>query len=204
MAKFEEVFEDTQALFTNFISDIDNLREVNIKILASKNLKEIGKVVKANDLLKFMTKEDIIILLNETIFEQLDDEQKMMVVEELLAAIYFDAEKSKVSIIKPDIKTFSIALNPEITPELKLEGEAREIIRAIQEGRKKAGFNVEDRISLGYTGKDAVFADAELNELIAHEVLATSVTSGALADADYSETVDIEEESFTLSLKRNV
>jgi isoleucyl-tRNA synthetase len=101
-------------------------------------------------------------------------------------------------------KTFSIALNPEITPELKLEGEAREIIRAIQEGRKKAGFNVEDRISLGYTGKDAVFADAELNELIAHEVLATSVTSGALADADYSETVDIEEESFTLSLKRNV
>jgi predicted RNA-binding protein with PUA domain len=110
MAKFEEVFEDTQALFTNFISDIDNLREVNIKILASKNLKEIGKVVKANDLLKFMTKEDIIILLNETIFEQLDDEQKMMVVEELLAAIYFDAEKSKVSIIKPDINTFSLLL----------------------------------------------------------------------------------------------
>lgn len=110
MAKFEEVFEDTQALFTNFISDIDNLREVNIKILASKNLKEIGKVVKANDLLKFMTKEDIIILLNETIFEQLDDEQKMMVVEELLAAIYFDAKKSKVSIIKPDINTFSLLL----------------------------------------------------------------------------------------------
>ncbi|QQR78716.1 MAG: isoleucine--tRNA ligase [Candidatus Moraniibacteriota bacterium] len=94
-------------------------------------------------------------------------------------------------------------LDVEITPELKLEGEAREIIRAIQEGRKKAGFNVEDRIALGFTGKDAVFADAELNELIAHEVLATSVTSGALADADYSETVDIEGESFTLLLKRN-
>ncbi len=110
MAKFEEVFEDTQALFTNFIGAIDNLREVNIKILANNNLKEIGKVVKANDLLKFMTQEDIVILLNENIFEQLDDEQKMMVVEELIAAVYFDADKGKVSIIKPDINTFSLLL----------------------------------------------------------------------------------------------
>lgn len=95
-----------------------------------------------------------------------------------------------------------IILDTEITPELKLEGEAREIIRAIQEGRKKAGFNVEDRISLGYTGKDAVFANTELAELIAHEVLATGVQSGVLADADYSETTDIEGESFAFGLKK--
>jgi dsRNA-specific ribonuclease len=110
MAKFQEVFEDTQALFSNFISEIDNLREVNIKVLANNNLKEIGKVIKANDLLKFMTEEDIVILLNENIFENLDDEQKKMVVEELIAAIYFDTEKSKVSIVKPDITTFSLLL----------------------------------------------------------------------------------------------
>jgi isoleucyl-tRNA synthetase len=81
--------------------------------------------------------------------------------------------------------------------------EAREIIRAIQEGRKKAGFNVEDRITLGYTGKDAVFANAELKELIVHEVLATALQSGELSDSEYSETVDIEGESFAFSLKRN-
>ncbi len=91
----------------------------------------------------------------------------------------------------------------EITPELKLEGEAREIIRAIQEGRKKAGFNVEDRISLGSIGKDAVFANTELKNLIANEVLATVVEPGALTDTEYSETVDIEGGSFTFSLKRN-
>ncbi len=96
----------------------------------------------------------------------------------------------------------NIELKLEITPELKLEMEAREIVRAIQEGRKKAGFNVEDRIALGYTGKDAVFANTELAELIAHETLATTVESSALADAEHTETVDIEGESFTLSLKR--
>ena len=32
------------------------------------------------------------------------------IVEELIAAVYFDADKGKVSIIKPDINTFSLLL----------------------------------------------------------------------------------------------
>ncbi len=92
------------------------------------------------------------------------------------------------------------ALNVEITPELKLEGEMREVVRAIQEGRKKAKFNVEDRIILGYIGKDEVFAKFETE--IAHEVLATTVQKGALTDAEYQETVTLDDEEFTLSLRR--
>jgi hypothetical protein len=57
-----------------------------------------------------MTNEDAIIILNEKIFEQLEDEQKMMVVEELVARLYFDSEKGKLSIINPDVNTFSLLL----------------------------------------------------------------------------------------------
>ena len=102
----------------------------------------------------------------------------------------------------------SIAIDIEITPELKLEGEAREIIRAIQEGRKKARFNVEDRIVLGYDGKKDVFeGDVEnaivgFQEIIAKEVLATEVRGGEIADAEYSEAVRIEGEAFHFWLKR--
>lgn len=95
---------------------------------------------------------------------------------------------------------FSVFLDTEITPELKLEGEMREVVRAIQEGRKKAKFNVEDRIALGYIGKDDVFAKFE-NE-IAKEVLATKVEKGALVDAEYSETVTFDGTEFSFSLKR--
>jgi len=98
-----------------------------------------------------------------------------------------------------DVKKW-IAINVEITPELKLEGEAREIIRAIQEGRKKAKFNVEDRITLGYTGKEKVFE--KFGDLIAKEVLATSVENKDLSDVEYNETVKIESEDFTFALKR--
>lgn len=110
MAKFEEVFEDTQGLFNKLIADADLERVLNIKILANNSLKEIGKVVKANDLVKHMTSEDVIIILNEKIFEQLTDEQKTMIAEELLASVSFDDEKGKVVISKPDVNTFSLLL----------------------------------------------------------------------------------------------
>lgn len=100
--------------------------------------------------------------------------------------------------------TEDIVLNIEITPELKLEGEAREIIRAIQEGRKKAGFNVEDRIIVGYIGKENVITDEKLKYLIAYEVLALDMQSGELPEFEYSETVTIDGESFSFTLKRNI
>ncbi|MCH8518162.1 isoleucine--tRNA ligase [Candidatus Gracilibacteria bacterium] len=41
-----------------------------------------------------------------------------------------------------------IAMHLEITPELEIEGYARDLVRFIQEARKEAGYNVEDRISV--------------------------------------------------------
>ena len=110
MAKYEEPFEDTSIIFDQFIGQIDNLRDVSIKIIAQENLKEIGKVTKASDLNKHMHSYDVVILLNETVFVTLEEEQRLMVVEELIAQIFFDWEKEKVSIIKPDINTFSLLL----------------------------------------------------------------------------------------------
>jgi isoleucyl-tRNA synthetase len=92
-----------------------------------------------------------------------------------------------------------IVLDATLTPELRLEGEARDIIRAIQEGRKKAGFNVEDRISLGYAGKEAVFE--AFGKIIAEEVLAEDI-DGPLSDAEYEERLEIGGEPLTISLKR--
>jgi isoleucyl-tRNA synthetase len=43
---------------------------------------------------------------------------------------------------------FAVALDTEITPELELEGEARDLIRQIQVMRQEAGLDVTDRIRL--------------------------------------------------------
>lgn len=109
----------------------------------------------------------------------------------------------KVSINILQAKYFSdeqVILDTNLTEDLKLEGEMNEINRAVQDGRKKAGFNVEDRIMLGYLGKEKVFE--KFGDEIAKKVLATEVKNEELTDADYTESLDIDGEAFAFWLKR--
>jgi isoleucyl-tRNA synthetase len=70
----------------------------------------------------------------------------------------------------------SVALDLEITPELKLLGLSREAIRLIQEARKNSGLAIGDRIAVNWSSANADTADALRThaEAISGEVLATS------------------------------
>jgi isoleucyl-tRNA synthetase/phosphohistidine phosphatase SixA len=64
-----------------------------------------------------------------------------------------------------------ISLDTRITPELSLEGDARDIIRAIQQLRKDEGYHMQDRIVLYIEGADDIIqmhGDLVLNETNAH------------------------------------
>jgi isoleucyl-tRNA synthetase len=67
-----------------------------------------------------------------------------------------------------------VVLDTALTPELEAEGLARDIVRAVQQARKDAGFEVSDRITLRLVG-DAIALAAIVahRELIAGETLAT-------------------------------
>ncbi|MBM7774063.1 isoleucyl-tRNA synthetase [Actinokineospora baliensis] len=78
----------------------------------------------------------------------------------------------------------SIALDTEITPELKRAGNAREVIRFIQDARKQAGLEVVDRIELHWTADNDIHeAVLEHQTEIAEAVLATMLKHG-LNDSD--------------------
>jgi isoleucyl-tRNA synthetase len=68
----------------------------------------------------------------------------------------------------------TVAIDTAVTPELRREGLAREVIRLIQEARKRDGLDVTDRIALRWSARDAELAAAltEHTALIAGEVLA--------------------------------
>ncbi|WP_281245094.1 isoleucine--tRNA ligase [Actinokineospora terrae] len=83
----------------------------------------------------------------------------------------------------------TIALDTEITPELKRAGDAREVIRFVQDSRKQAGLEVVDRIDLRWSaGEDLRAAVLEHSADIAEAVLATSVTefAGEAIDEGYA------------------
>jgi isoleucyl-tRNA synthetase len=78
----------------------------------------------------------------------------------------------------------TVALEVTITPELRREGYAREVVRLVQDARKSDGLDVTDRISLRWATADPDLAQAltEHGPLISAEVLATDYGPGGAAD----------------------
>src|SRR5450756_1525122 len=73
-----------------------------------------------------------------------------------------------------------VVLDVALTDELRAEGYARDVVRAVQDERKKAGLQVSDRIRLALTvPADKVAAVAAHRDLIARETLAQDPVTGA-------------------------
>ncbi|MEX2290482.1 MAG: isoleucine--tRNA ligase [Mycobacteriales bacterium] len=73
----------------------------------------------------------------------------------------------------------TVALDLEITPELRRSGLVREAVRLVQEARKTSGLAVSDRIELWWQAEgELAEALAEGSARVAEEVLAVQVTAG--------------------------
>jgi hypothetical protein len=107
MAKYEEPESYIQEIFDNIIATADLERFVTIKVLIDDNQKTIGKMVKANAFVQHLAGVDVIIVINQRIFEQLPQEQQDLQAEELLAGISWDMQRDKLVISKGDIQTYS-------------------------------------------------------------------------------------------------
>ncbi|MEP7066459.1 MAG: isoleucine--tRNA ligase [Gemmatimonadota bacterium] len=97
------------------------------------------------------------------------------------------------------------ALDPTITPELRREGMARELVSKIQQMRKAARFAVSDRVRLDLDGGPEIAALVqEYENYIAGEVLANEVTvAGGLAEtADAVQTIVLDAGSVRIALTR--
>ncbi len=98
-----------------------------------------------------------------------------------------------------------VALDTAISEELRREGLAREVVRRLQELRKDAGLNLEDRIEVGYqiqapdADLESVFA--EHRDYVSHETLALSLRPSLESDmACWSG--ELEGHALTLGLRR--
>ena len=82
----------------------------------------------------------------------------------------------------------TVALDLNLSDELVRLGLARQVIRVVQEARKSSGFDVSDRIVLRWMSSDddVVAALAEHSGLVADEVLAIEVMSGAGAGVAFA------------------
>jgi isoleucyl-tRNA synthetase len=97
----------------------------------------------------------------------------------------------------------TLALDLELDDDLRLEGMAREVVRAVQDLRKASDLDVTDRIVLGVQAEGALaVALAAHAAWIAAEVLATELKSEPLPDPLGSATVTIAGAGAAVTLRR--
>ena len=110
---------------------------------------------------------------------------------------------------------YGVALDSTVTPELRAEGLAREIISRVQRLRKEARLDVSDRIVLAVSGDDELNgALAAHRDRIAEEVLAVWTLIGEEAGTPFGRTpsgdtwtatqvVDVEGRPVSLALRKD-
>jgi len=167
------------------------LNEVNIKKLefiddsskilvkkASPNYKVVGKMYgsltnKVVDLIKGFNNEDIIDLEKKGFIKVKIDNKNYSIDLDQVVVKYGDI--SGWSIAHNDL--FTIALDINISEELKLEGISREFINRIQNLRKELGLNVIDKISIDIIDNQSIIIKAIklFNNYVCNEIQATTI-----------------------------
>lgn len=189
------ILAETNVKELRFIEDGQGMQLVKkVKCNFRTMGKKFGKLMKAvNATVTAMSQEQIKELeTNGTIALEVEGQQ-------------ITVEAADVEIISEDIPGWTIAqdgaitvaLDIEITPELKNEGMARLIIKRIQAIRKDSGFEITDRIKVTLEKNDTLENAVKVfGEHISSQVLATELSFG-----DANDGVDTEFGDFNAKVK---
>ena len=106
-------------------------------------------------------------------------------------------EKEDLKVINDG--TLTVALDTKITDSLKKEGYVRDLVRGIQDLRKKSGFEITDRINLVISGDaDLKSAFEMFKDFIASETLASTCSWADNAENE----VKADEKSWRVSVAK--
>jgi isoleucyl-tRNA synthetase len=96
-----------------------------------------------------------------------------------------------------------VVLDINVTQDLHDEGLARDLVRAVQQARKNAGFYIADTISLALQGSEKIIAVFKAHEsYIADQVLATNITYTGSSNGQHTEKATVGDSEIAIALTR--
>ncbi|MFW9912057.1 MAG: isoleucine--tRNA ligase [Candidatus Thorarchaeota archaeon] len=137
---------------------------------------------------KLQAGKSIVVEVNGEKFEILPDEVEVIV-------------EAKEGFSTASEGGYLAALTTELTPELELEGLAREFVRRVQNVRKSADLNVNDRIDVQYSSSSRLADAVEFHkQYIAEETLATSLKQVKKPVGDFQEEYKFGDENLVIAI----
>jgi isoleucyl-tRNA synthetase len=207
-------------------AEMSGLRRLEDQLKEELNIKQVTYLDRTTDLLEYTIKPNLS-LLGKRLGKQLPAFRQTLITldsREIVrnirnraetvidlegTSVHFEPEAFLIEVKSPDgyvaieEQGYLAALNTQLTPELIQEGLVRETIRLLQEGRKKAGLAISDRICLGLQPSDILLDALKTHqETLKNEVLAKEICFGAIEAADFSETVQIHNIEMQYWIKR--
>ncbi len=170
---------------------IDSAEDHLVHLSAQANFKTLGPRLGAAT--KAVASE-IASLPHEVISSLLDGGSYAVTATEITAEDIVVRRMPREGLVVAAEGALSVALDVTITPELAVEGTAREVVSAIQGLRRGLGLDVSDRVRLTWHSEDdeLIAALTDHQSLIAGEILAASVVRAAARQSTPVPIGDIE------------
>jgi isoleucyl-tRNA synthetase len=166
-----------------FIKQKDNFVQYDIKANFKTMGPKFGKHVKhISETLKNMDGTQIVKALHsgKDYFLEIDGSTFKLSEEDIFITI-----KDKEGFVFETDKELFVALDTKLTPELILEGYARELVNKIQFTRKEMNFEIMDRISIYFSGdKEIQNVFETFSDYIKQETLTDSIHFSAVKEKD--------------------
>ncbi len=158
---------------------VENSKDLVIQMNLVREIASFGLAIRTN---KGISVRQPLSVMQISGTEKLTDELVEILKDELnIKSVEFVGEISTGDAWETqEFREIKLALNTEVSEELKLEGMAREFVRKIQDLRKEAGVSVQDEIKVTYAASvdtDAVLA--KFGEDLKKKVYAREFASGA-------------------------
>ena len=138
MAKYADVSPDTQQLFDKVLESTSIPDYVSFKLLQSETEKNPMKILKANPLVEHLTKFEVVIIVNESFLDDLGEENTEILYDELIAGVFFDNEKNKLIIEKPDFSSYKSIMRKYGTKINDVKEAVQLIIQQKEDAAKEA------------------------------------------------------------------
>jgi isoleucyl-tRNA synthetase len=161
--------------------------------------KELGPLMKAASVKIAELEQEAIqsILDGSTLSIEVEGKNVELTIEKIIVE---RLEKANLKVVNDG--TLTVALDSEITEELKLEGYVRDLVRGIQNLRKESGLAVTDRINLVLSGCEELNkAYSAFADYISNETLADKIDWQEKSDSSFTE-IEADDKTWSAKLEK--